>query len=122
VFSKYSLRMPKLLTQRIKAIARETDTVARIGGDEFMIILNKVENRAGAEKHILGLFDKIHELFGFESNQLVIDASIGLAMYPEDGNTIEALMDKSDQAMYLQKRSKKIFQHLLKNPQLRLAL
>lgn len=97
----------KEFANRINAIARETDTVARIGGDEFMIILNKVENRAGAEKHILRLFEKIHQPFKFESNELTIDASIGLAIFPEDGTTIEALMDQSDQAMYQQKRSKK---------------
>ncbi|MBC3873796.1 sensor domain-containing diguanylate cyclase [Undibacterium flavidum] len=97
----------KEFARRIESIVRETDTVARFGGDEFMILLNKVGDRAGAEKHIHRLFDKIHAPFEFESNSLTIDASIGLAIFPEDGKTIEDLIEKSDRAMYQQKRSKK---------------
>lgn len=98
----------KEFSHRLNSIVRETDTVARFGGDEFMILLNHLMSRSDAEKYVQRLLEKIQSPFDFESNQLMIDASIGLAVYPGDGETIEELVEKSDQAMYECKRSKKL--------------
>jgi diguanylate cyclase (GGDEF)-like protein len=83
----------------IQSVRRE-DTVARLGGDEFVVLLEglgrpqEIENVA---KNILG---RMHDEFRIEGTPLRVTASIGIATYPEDGDTAEALLKSADMAMY----------------------
>lgn len=94
------------ISKRIRSISRESDTVARLGGDEFGVLLHRVADRQGALKHSTRLADTIAAPFGFEQKEISLSASIGLAIFPEDGDEIEVLVEKADQNMYAVKRGR----------------
>lgn len=96
----------KALAQRLAGECRQTDTVARVGGDEFGVILSRVDSRGGAELKRDRLTECIDLPLQFEQHQLRLSASIGLAVFPDDGHKIDSLVDLADQAMYQIKRHK----------------
>lgn len=94
-----------LLTQvgpRFQSHLRETDTVARLGGDEFAVILPGTD-RSAAGRIAATLLKSLERPFSVEAEALLIGASVGIAMYPEQGATASALMQKADIAMYAAK-------------------
>lgn len=93
---------------RLQAACRKHDTVARVGGDEFGIILSRVNGRNGAKEKCQQLAEKISLPFQFENRDLSLGASIGLAVYPEDGKSIDELIETADQSMYENKRVRKV--------------
>lgn len=92
------------VAQRISHTLRESDMVARIGGDEFIVWLEPIEHALQLEVVIKKLLDKLHLDINFENVHLLIDVSIGAACYPQDGTTIEALINVADRNMYACKR------------------
>lgn len=92
---------------RLNDACRKSDTVARVGGDEFGIILSRVDDRNCAKQKCLQLAQKISLPFQFENRDLNLGASIGLAVYPDDGKTVDELIENADQAMYEKKRERK---------------
>ncbi|OON63755.1 GGDEF domain-containing protein [Massilia sp. KIM] len=88
------------VAKRLVVAVRESDTVARLGGDEFVVLLPEIE--AGGECGRVG--DKIIEAlaspFPFEGHSLHISPSIGICVYPDDGEDTETLMRHADAAMY----------------------
>ncbi len=86
--------------QRIVSVVRDRDTVARLGGDEFVVILPDVRNdktvRATAER----LLNKLAEAFTVSDIDHYVTASIGIAMFPEDGTTVDTVLKNADAAMY----------------------
>lgn len=90
----------KVIATRLKSVLRENDLVARIGGDEFIVILNDIKNEEsileGIEK-ILGIFKK--EII-VKGKILKSSTSIGCALYPDDSKDINELMKYADMAMY----------------------
>jgi diguanylate cyclase (GGDEF)-like protein/PAS domain S-box-containing protein len=92
---------------RIKAEIRETDTVARIGGDEFIIILSSLPEVVVAERIASGLIEQIVQPIRVEKAEVVVSASIGISIYPENGTTAEKLIRSADKAMYQIKRQGK---------------
>lgn len=97
----------KELAARIKAASRQADTVARVGGDEFGVILFHIGNREGVKLASRRLAQRIDMPFEFEQHVLKLSASIGSAVFPEDGMEMNALLEKADQAMYEVKRMRK---------------
>ena len=97
----------KVTADRIKAEIRETDTVARIGGDEFVIILSSLPQMDIVDRIASNLIGQIGQLIHIEENQVAVNASIGIALYPEDGTTSEELIRNADKAMYMVKRAGK---------------
>ena len=95
------------IANRISRGSRETDTVARIGGDEFGVILADVEDRDGAASIAARISDTIHLPFLFENRTIPLGASIGMAIFPDDGAEVEALIESADQSMYAIKRSRR---------------
>ena len=97
----------KVMADRMTTAIRECDTISRIGGDEFVILLNNINNHEVA----LSVADKILQLLNqpVEAHGLTvsISGSIGIAYFPDDGETIETLLHHADQAMYQAKSSGK---------------
>ena len=92
---------------RIKRCIRESDTVARMGGDEFTVILSVVKNAADLSVMIDRITDSISQPFVFNGLECHVGISIGAAIYPVDGTTHEALITKADDIMYAIKSDKK---------------
>lgn len=93
---------------RLSDACRKNDTVARVGGDEFGIILSRVNGRGNAKEKCQQLTEKISLPFQFENRDLNLGASIGLALYPEDGQSVDELIETADQCMYENKRDRKL--------------
>ena len=91
--------------RRLKHNSRETDTVARFGGDEFGIVLTPIDSAGNVELKRQRLTQSIEQPFQFEGLQLPICASYGGAVYPEDSEELNDLLDIADQAMYVHKRT-----------------
>ncbi|WP_428568243.1 MAG: diguanylate cyclase domain-containing protein [Solidesulfovibrio sp. DCME] len=92
---------------RIHRAARASDTVARLGGDEFGVILSELLDRGGARQVVERMAREIRAPFVYEETPLAIDASIGLAVFPEDATEMDTLVEEADRAMYAVKRSRK---------------
>lgn len=90
----------QLVAKRLKGCVRESDTVARLGGDEFLIILDGVPHAEGALVVAQKILYHLSLPCTIETHDLVITASIGIALYPTDGDTVDMLVDQADLAMY----------------------
>jgi diguanylate cyclase len=91
--------------QRLKAALRESDTVARLGGDEFAVLLPRIASGEGAVAVARKLQAALHEPFPLDGLNLEVEASIGLAAYPEHGGDPEELLQHADIAMYVAKET-----------------
>jgi len=95
----------KHVTERLLSIVRSSDTVARAGGDEFLLLLrnlNSVEEIEGLIARWMAALSQPYQLTGLE---LHVSPSIGIARYPTDGTAAEELLARADEAMYFAKRS-----------------
>ncbi len=88
---------------RIKNCIREEDTIARLGGDEFLIILTTDASIANASTILQKVIDSIDHPFTVENRECNVTASIGVTVYPDDGQTAATLMRNADAAMYIAK-------------------
>ncbi len=93
----------KSVTSRIRACIRETDTVCRLGGDEFVILLSEIGETDDAAVFAEKLRSSLAEVHRINEHELYAGSSIGISIYPEDGNTLVALMQNADAAMYFVK-------------------
>jgi diguanylate cyclase (GGDEF)-like protein len=94
----------KILAQRLLALCRETDTVARWGGDEFMILLEDVDGQQGAASAAAKVVDALTRDIelgpDFNHARLPSAGSVGVVLAPQDGTNLEDLLSKADMAMY----------------------
>ena len=92
---------------RIRRQVRESDTVARVGGDEFIVILSDLANREHAETVANKIIAALSTPFQLESQKQCVDigTSIGIAIYPIDGRDADALVNAADAAMYSAKQA-----------------
>jgi diguanylate cyclase (GGDEF)-like protein len=90
----------KEAAERIAACLREADTVSRIGGDEFIVLLPLIEQAQAATTVAEKLRQALCRPFALANRQLRISASIGIALYPQHGDNERALMKSADMAMY----------------------
>ena len=89
--------------QRIQACLRETDTVARMGGDEFTVIITELADAAHLQTILPKLLQTLSAAFQLGNDQVYVSASMGVTVYPTDGITIEDLFKNADQALYVAK-------------------
>lgn len=95
----------KETSERLMSCMRTTDTLARLGGDEFTAILNNVDNQASIEGIAQEILDKLAKPFHLGNEEVYITASIGISIYPEDGEDVEVLLKNADQSMYAAKQN-----------------
>jgi diguanylate cyclase (GGDEF)-like protein len=89
-----------IIGKYLQSVLRESDTVARIGGDEFTILLNNIDNMntiIPILQKIMGIFQ---ESFTIKHHKFYITCSVGIALYPINGTTTEMLLKNADAAMY----------------------
>lgn len=87
------------VVQRIRECLRESDTACRMGGDEFVLVLPETD-AAGAMRAATRIHEQMQAVFKLGEHQVGIGTSLGIAMYPADGQDINTLLRKSDAAMY----------------------
>ena len=88
------------LAQRLRDCLREGDTLSRIGGDEFMLLLPHIRSRDNAAYIAQKIIASLKQPFYVEGHELYAGMSIGIAIYPDDGDNIETLIKHADIAMY----------------------
>ena len=96
----------KLLVEaagRIRACLRESDRVARMGGDEFTVLLPNVSDSASLEQVAQKLLSAMSGAFQLGDEQVFVSASIGISLCPDDGMQVEQLFKNADQALYVAK-------------------
>jgi diguanylate cyclase (GGDEF)-like protein len=100
----------RLLTQvatNFKSIVRQTDSVARIGGDEFIVLITDIDGETSLITKIESLLKEASRPLQFKGHKIEIGASVGIALYPEHGDDAETLLHHADQAMYQAKNQGK---------------
>lgn len=90
--------------QRLRGCVREVDTVARQGGDEFIVLLTELHAGADAQQVADKIVKAIAAPFIVNGDPLDVGASVGVAVYPDDDEDIETLIEKADLAMYAAKQ------------------
>ncbi|MDR3792693.1 MAG: EAL domain-containing protein [Terracidiphilus sp.] len=98
-------RLLEAVSMRLKGCLRESDIIARWGGDEFVIGLPTADDNQGIELVAQKVLAALTEPFQIESQEMRINASIGICQYPPDGETPEALLQIADAAMYEAKKN-----------------
>ncbi|MDQ1436832.1 MAG: hypothetical protein QOK43_461 [Acidimicrobiaceae bacterium] len=96
----------QLVATRLQSTLREGDTIARLGGDEFAVLLPMVSGAVAAAGVAEKLVQALEAPFTIRSWAFDIDASIGIAVSPEHGDTVDTLMQRADVAMYLAKENR----------------
>ena len=95
----------KQVGARLRSVLRTVDTVARVGGDEFAVLLPTVADESGATRIAEKLLRAVKEPFEVDGQSLEVSASIGIALFPEHGTDWATLMRSADVAMYVAKKA-----------------
>jgi diguanylate cyclase (GGDEF)-like protein/PAS domain S-box-containing protein len=93
-------RLLTALAERLKACVREDDTVARVGGDEFVLLLPGISRGEDAAKIAQKVLDYVSKPLLLDGHELFVTTSVGIGMYPSDGEETESLLKNADSAMY----------------------
>jgi diguanylate cyclase (GGDEF)-like protein/PAS domain S-box-containing protein len=107
-------------SQRLKELVRASDTVARVGGDEFIFVLNEIGTVENAALMAHKIIAALSEPFELKGQQCHVGGSIGISIFPDDSQYTETLIKQADDAMYLAKKSGKntykFFRDTLREP------
>ncbi len=91
--------------QRLQACVRATDTVARLGGDEFVVLSENLASRQDARLIAENVLERMREGVWNDNEPLQVMPSIGIALFPQDGDSVDTLLKHADAAMYEAKRA-----------------
>ncbi len=100
-------KLLQAVAKRLKKCLREGDTLARIGGDEFTVLLPEIHGRHDSELIAQKIINTLKVPFNLVEHEIFVSTSIGIAHYPDDGETIESLLKHADIAMYAVKNKGK---------------
>jgi diguanylate cyclase (GGDEF)-like protein/PAS domain S-box-containing protein len=89
--------------RRIRACVRESDTVARMGGDEFTVVLPDLSGSESMARITQDILNAMAEVFQLGDEQVFVSASIGITVFPQDATEVEGLFKNADQALYVAK-------------------
>ncbi|MDO9198550.1 EAL domain-containing protein [Rhodoferax sp.] len=95
----------KEVASRLSECVRDTDTISRQGGDEFVIVLSDLPDLDATTPVLAKIMGRLQDPFDTDGNELSTSVSIGVAIYPEDGHDFETLSKKADTAMYRAKEA-----------------
>ena len=90
----------KIIAERLSSEVRENDTVTRLGGDEFTVIISESAHIGHTTQLVKRILARINQPINLAGQQLHVSASIGIALYPDDGDNSETLIQHADMAMY----------------------
>jgi diguanylate cyclase (GGDEF)-like protein len=96
-----------IISERLRAILRASDTVARVGGDEFIAVLTNVRDREAIEQAARKILEECSRPLLLDGKECQVGLSIGIAVFPDDGERIDDLVNHSDAAMYRVKHKEK---------------
>ncbi|MDX1335585.1 MAG: EAL domain-containing protein, partial [Gammaproteobacteria bacterium] len=88
------------VAERLESSIRESDILARLGGDEFLVVITNIEDSMAATTVADKVLDKLGKVYAIDGNELRSSPSIGISVFPEDGDDVETLMKAADAAMY----------------------
>ena len=90
----------RAVAKRLMAVVRGSDTVGRLGGDEFVVVLSEVDNAQNAARHAERIHAALTESIAIAEHYLQITISIGVSIFPDDGEDADKLIRCADAAMY----------------------
>jgi len=102
---RYGDKALKIIAHRFRDVVRKVDTVARIGGDEFLVILSGIRNTDIVERIAAKLIEETSKAVSIGGHDFKLGLSIGIALYPADGSCADELIRSADNAMYLAKKN-----------------
>ncbi len=88
------------VVERLKRCIRRSDTLARMGGDEFVVVLSDIKNKEDVTLVAMKMLAQLSKTLTVGTHELTATASIGICLYPDDGNDPNTLMKQADAAMY----------------------
>tara|TARA_B100000446_G_scaffold38056_3_gene33403 strand:+ start:2514 stop:4565 length:2052 start_codon:yes stop_codon:yes gene_type:complete len=94
----------RAVAERLSEVARAVDTVARLGGDEFVFLLEDIQHPEDAARIAQRIIKTFETPFDLKSNSLHMSTSIGISVYPDDGENAQALLKNADVSMYHSKQ------------------
>ncbi|MDH0143019.1 diguanylate cyclase domain-containing protein [Aquipseudomonas alcaligenes] len=98
-------RVLQAVANLLRSATRESDTVARLGGDEFVILIEQLDDPS----RVVAVLHKLHERFQLpmllDGHEIKVQASMGVSLFPRDGDDIESLVQQADRAMYAAKNA-----------------
>ena len=99
-------RVLQMVAQRLQTFVRGGDTVSRRGGDEFLFLMLEAKDRDNAANLAAKIIDNVEQPCEVEGVKVTVKPSIGIALYPEDGQSVQELLKNADIAMYAAKQQK----------------
>jgi diguanylate cyclase (GGDEF)-like protein/PAS domain S-box-containing protein len=98
-------KLLKVVAERMQSSVRQADTISRVGGDEFIVLLSQIdslEDAAGVARKIVATLSQPHQI---EGHELLVSASVGISIYPDSAKDASSLMRNADSAMYCAKEA-----------------
>lgn len=98
-------KLLKLVAERMQSSVRQTDTISRLGGDEFIVLLSQIKAPEDAAQVARKIIERLSSLYKIDEHELSLTASIGISIYPDSARDASSLMRNADASMYAAKQA-----------------